>query len=103
MDRYLVDFDDIGWESPMEGVRHKVREEHGRKLRLVEYSREMEPHWCARGHTGMILEGTFEIEFRDGKRLFRKGDGVHIPDGDEHSHRAVVLSEVVRAVFVEDS
>ena len=66
-----------------------------------QYYREMEPHWCDRGHVGMILEGTLEIEFRDGKLTFSRGDGVFIPEGAEHSHRAVVVSEVVRAVFIE--
>lgn len=71
-------------------------------LRLVEYSDEVAPHWCAKGHIGIILDGRFEIEFQDGKRIFEPGDGVFIPGGDTHKHRATALSKVVKAVFIED-
>jgi len=87
----------------MDGVRHKVFPFQGRRLRLVEYSSEFEPHWCERGHVGQILEGRFQIEFNDGTEVFKAGDGVAIPDGPEHRHRATVLSGIVRALFVEEA
>jgi quercetin dioxygenase-like cupin family protein len=99
---YKVDFEQMDWESPVAGIRHKVKQAGGLKLRLVEYSTEMEPHWCSRGHTGIILRGDFEIEFDGEKHVFRPGDGVMIPSGEEHRHRARVLKDVVRAVFVEE-
>ena len=102
MDPYRIDFREIMWESPVAGVRHKVRRMGSRRLRLVEYSPEMEPHWCAKGHAGMILEGEFAIEFATGEQIFKRGDGVFIPDGEGHSHRARALTDVVRAIFVED-
>jgi mannose-6-phosphate isomerase-like protein (cupin superfamily) len=102
MMEYRVDFETIEWESPMAGVRHKVKKIGARQIRLVEYSREMEPHWCEKGHYGYILEGTCEIEFETGTRLFEPGDGVFIPDGAEHKHRAKNLTDVVKVVFVED-
>ncbi|MHC4707131.1 MAG: hypothetical protein ACYS8I_08610, partial [Planctomycetota bacterium] len=41
--------------------------EGGRKLRLVEFSKEfVEPDWCSRGHIGYVLEGQMEVNF-DGK------------------------------------
>jgi len=46
-------------------------------------------------------EGTFEIEFNEGTQVFEQGDGVMIPAGDEHRHRAKALTDVVRAIFVE--
>jgi mannose-6-phosphate isomerase-like protein (cupin superfamily) len=63
----------------------------------------MEPHWCERGHAGLILEGQFQIEFADGTEVFNAGDGIAIPHGSEHRHRATVLSSPVRAVFVEEA
>jgi uncharacterized cupin superfamily protein len=72
-------------------------------LRLVEYAYEMEPHWCDRGHLGYLIEGRFEIEFANGLWVFQAGDGVTIPNGHENRHRARVLTDVVRAVFVEDA
>ena len=100
---YRVDFDGLEWIDVFPGVRHKIHLEGGRTLRLVEYAADMPPHWCERGHAGVILEGCFEIEFDDGTRVFEAGDGVFIPDGAEHRHRARVLGDtVVVAVFVED-
>ncbi len=87
----------------MDGVRHKIFQFQDKKLRLVEYSSDMEPHWCDRGHVGYILDGQFQIEFNDGVRVFNAGDGVVIPDGPDHKHRATVLSKVVRAIFIEDA
>ena len=101
MSSYRIDFDALEWESPMPGVRHKVVVVGDVKLRLVEYTVRMEPHWCTVGHTGQILAGTFEIEFADGVCMFEPGDGVLIPSGDEHRHMARAVSQVVRALFVE--
>ncbi len=100
---YRVDFESAPWDSPMPGVRHKVVEHGGRRLRLVEYTDEMEPHWCEKGHVGFILQGQFEIGFGDGTSVFGPGDGVFIPSGKEHRHMARVLSGPVRALFVEDA
>lgn len=100
---YRCDFESIQWTTPMAGVRHKLFPFEGRRLRLVEYSSEFEPHWCERGHAGQILEGRFQIEFDDGTEIFHAGDGIAIPDGPEHRHRATVLSGIVRALFVEDA
>ena len=49
MTGYRVDFESLPWEEPMPGVRHKFVSQGGEKLRLVEYSNSMEPHWCDRG------------------------------------------------------
>lgn len=100
---YQIDFDALEWESPIPGVRHKIAARGPTILRLVEYSREMAPHWCQKGHVGYILEGRFEIEFADGTRVFEPGDGVFIPSGEKHKHKARVLTEVVTAVFVEEA
>jgi len=102
MTKYLVDFSSLEWESPMEGVRQKALVDNGKRLRMVEYSQKMPQHWCEKGHFGYILEGSLEIEFDSGAHLFKEGNGVFIPDGAAHKHRARVLSEVVRVIFVED-
>jgi ethanolamine utilization protein EutQ (cupin superfamily) len=103
LDTYKIPFEKIEWKSTISGVRHKVYSDGSRVLRLVEYSDEMEPHWCAKAHIGLILEGEFEIEFHGGKSIFKTGDGVFIPSGEEHKHRARVLTGVVKAIFVEES
>jgi quercetin dioxygenase-like cupin family protein len=99
---YRVAFDRIPWDSPMKGLRCKVRKHGPRQLRLVEYSKDLEPHWCENGHIGYILDGRFEITFDVGAAVFNPGDGIFIPPGVEHRHMGRVLSDVVRVIFVED-
>lgn len=103
MKNYRVSFASLVWEHVMDGVRQKTVTGGGKKLRLVEYTKAMPPHWCEKGHCGYILRGRFEIEFVDGIRVFGKGDGLFIPRGKNHKHRARALSKVVKAVFVEDA
>jgi quercetin dioxygenase-like cupin family protein len=86
----------------MKGLRFKAFQHQGRQLRLVEYTKEMELHWCERGHIGYILEGQFEIRFDGEMQIYNAGDGVFIPSGKEHRHMGKVLTDVVRAVFVEE-
>ncbi len=100
--QYKINFNDVKWQSPIEGVNAKAVNYNKKQLRLIEYSNQMEPHWCSRGHYGMILEGEMEIEFNTATVLFQAGDGVFIPDGEEHRHKARVLTEVVKVIFVED-
>ena len=87
----------------MPGVRHKVYRVETRILRFVEYSRDMTPHWCPKGHIGHIVEGRVAIEFKNGTEHFSSGDALFIPPGPEHAHRAIPITEVVTALFVEDA
>jgi quercetin dioxygenase-like cupin family protein len=103
MSKYKVEFSPIGWDSPIDGVRQKVAVSFGKKLRLVEYSKTMPLHWCDKGHFGYIQEGRLEIEFEGETHVFEAGDGVCIPGGTKHKHRARVLSDVAKVFFVEDA
>ena len=102
-EQYKIPFESLTWEVPADGVRFKAYERDGRKLRLVEFSREfVEPDWCTKGHIGYILEGQMELDF-DGKVIvFGPGDGVFIPAGREHKHKGRVLTDKVTAILVED-
>jgi quercetin dioxygenase-like cupin family protein len=99
---YKIDFASIQWETPMKGVRHKVMKQGDRQLRLVEYAKDLEPHWCEKGHIGYVLEGQLEITFEKERVVYGQGDGVFIPSGSEHKHMGKVLSDFVRVMFVED-
>jgi quercetin dioxygenase-like cupin family protein len=104
MDQYKVDFKSIQWESPADGVRFKAYEQGGKKLRLVEFSKEfVEPDWCAKGHIGYILEGQIEIDFGGKAIVFSSGDGLFIPTGEEHKHKGQVLTDKVKAILVEEA
>ena len=99
---YKADFEAMKWEKPLKGMQCKRVLHHGRQLRLVEYTPEMEPHWCDKGHVGMVLSGEMEIEFPDDTIHYKTGDGVFLPAGWDHRHRARILTDTVRVIFVED-
>ena len=103
MDKYKIDFKALPWETPAVGVRFKAYEQDGRKLRFAEFTKEfVEADWCTKGHIGYILDGRMEIDF-DGKViLFGPGDGLFIPAGDKHKHKAKVLTDKLIIILVED-
>lgn len=98
---YKIHFDQIEWETPITGVRHKYTDFNGQGIRLVEYSKEMSLHWCEKGHFGYLLSGTMAIEFTNGEIIYNEGDGILIPEGAEHKHKGRVLSEKALAFFLE--
>ena len=102
MSQHKIDFASIPWQAPIPGARSKSVVQGNRRLRLAEYTKKMQPHWCEKGHIGYILDGQFEIRFESEVLVFEPGDGVFIPAGRDHRHMARALSEVVRAVFVEE-
>jgi len=99
--QYKIEFDQLEWTSPIKGVRHKYIDQDGLRLRLVEYTKEMPLHWCEKGHYGYVIQGEIEIECGNERRIFKTGDGVFLPDGADHRHRAKVLSEPVLIFFME--
>ncbi|MBI5252115.1 MAG: cupin domain-containing protein [Desulfomonile tiedjei] len=104
MNTYKVDFGSTPWDSPAPGVRVKIHKLEARQLRLVEFSSEFVEHdWCRRGHIGYVLEGQLQIEFQGRQVTFGPGDGLFIPAGDDHRHKAKVLTGAVRLILVEDA
>jgi quercetin dioxygenase-like cupin family protein len=99
--KYKVDFEELSWETPLEGVRHKISDQVNIRTRLVEYDRTMPPHWCEKPHYGIVLEGIFEIEFDSGTVRYEKGDGLFLPAGREHRHRARTITDKVLIFFIE--
>jgi hypothetical protein len=100
--QYKIDFSALNSEIPMPGVSNKSTKLLDKKIRLVEYTQDMPQHWCSKGHIGYMIEGEMEIEFETGKIIFNKGDGLFIPDGDEHKHKAKLLSKKAVLFFVEN-
>ena len=103
MEQCRIDFASMEWETAAPGVKFKAYEQGWRKLRLVEFSKEfVEPDWCRKGHIGYILEGQVEIDFDGEVIVFKPGDGVFIPAGEEHKHKGKVLTDIVKLISVED-
>ncbi len=86
----------------MPGLRCKAQSLDGHQLRLAVFARDMPPHWCERGHIGLILDGRFEIHFDDQTIVYETGNGLWIPAGAAHRHMAVSLTESVTAIFWEE-
>ena len=101
MSSYRVDFNALPWQAGVKGLRFKDSSQHGTVLRVVEYTRDMEPHWCAKGHVGYVLEGRLEVKFKGEVVIYGEGEGVFIPSGEDHEHMGRALTDVVRMVFVE--
>jgi len=100
---YRLVFQDLPWSESPERMRSKTVDLGGVQLRLVEFGRDIDhPDWCTKGHVGYVLDGVMEIEFEAGPVIFRAGDGINIPSGDEHRHRPKAQSDIVRLIFFED-
>jgi quercetin dioxygenase-like cupin family protein len=100
---FKVDFDVLEWQSPLPGARFKVHREGSRQICLVEFTTEfVEPHWCEKGHIGLVLSGTLEVDFQGTLETYGEGSGIFIPAGVGSAHKARSQTPVVRLVLVEE-
>jgi quercetin dioxygenase-like cupin family protein len=62
------------------------------RVRMVEYSPGyFADHWCSKGHVLLCLEGSLDLEIRDGERqVLSAGQSYHVGDGDP-PHRSGTL------------
>jgi quercetin dioxygenase-like cupin family protein len=98
-----IDFDALDWQSPLSGARVKVHREGTKQIRLVEFTSEfVEPDWCEKGHIGLVLSGTLELDFAGHIVRYPEGSGIFIPPGSSTAHKARSVTQVVRLVLVED-
>jgi len=101
MDAGRVLFESLDWQSPAPGLRFKVYRSGNKQMRLLEHSQEfVEPDWCVKAHTGLVLKGELEIDFNGRVVLFPEGSGLFIPAGEKHKGRPVTSS--VLLFLVED-
>jgi quercetin dioxygenase-like cupin family protein len=102
-EHHRVEFDSMPWESPAPGVRFKKCERQDRQLRLVEFTKEfVETGWCTKGHAGYVLEGAIAVDFHGEDVVFLAGDGLFIPPGSEHRHKARAITDSVTLVLVDE-
>lgn len=91
MEDYLVNFKDMEWQCPANGIRYKVFVNGNQRIRLVEFSEGfVEEEWCTKGHAGYVLEGSLTTNFNGSLITHKKGDICFIPEGEENKHKAVV-------------
>ena len=103
MGKYLIDFENISWESPYLGQRQKAYVEGNQRIRLVELSEEYaEEEWCEKEHLGYVLEGRIRIIFNGKSVTFNEGDGIFISKGEENRHKGrIAKGEKALMIFVE--
>ena len=88
---HLIDFKNMNWESPATGVRYKAYIRNNPKIRLAEFTEEfIEADWCTKRHIGYIIEGSISIDFNGIVINYRADNGLFIPEGEEHKHKAEV-------------
>jgi hypothetical protein len=94
---FKVDFDSLAWQPSSTSARYKVHREGARQLRLVEFTSEfVEPHWCEKGHIGLVLTGTLEIDFGGQLVWYSAGSGIVISPGPSSAHKARPVTPIVR-------
>ncbi len=100
---HRVDFESVPWQAPAPGVRFKAYEHNGRRLRVAEFTKEfVETDWCVNGHVGYVLEGVIEVDFHKRQEVFLAGDGLFIPPGNEHGHKARAVTNSVTLILVDE-
>ena len=101
---YRVAFAEENWEPAFDGTARAKRLARGGKVfRLLELTpASSHPHWCEKGHAGVLLEGALEIEF-DGETVrYAAGDALMIPDGAADRHRPRALSGRALLFLIEE-
>ena len=100
---FRVDFDGVDWQHAGTGCRFKAIVRGNRQMRLLEFTPEfVEADWCAKAHTGIVLQGELEIDFRGKVERFPEGSGICIPAGPTGAHKARAASDRVTLFLVEN-
>ena len=101
---FRIDFDKLAWESPHRGVQFKAFRREGKQLRLVEFTREYsEPHWCEKGHFGIVLSGELEINFKGQIVRYPEGSAIFIPSGPASGHKARAVTSIAKLFLVDET
>jgi quercetin dioxygenase-like cupin family protein len=99
---YRIPFSEMAGDSPAPFVSAKAVTAGSHRLRVVEFRRGFEEiEWCRLSHTGYVLEGRLRLAFPAQEVVLQAGDGLHIPLGDAHRHKAMPLSDRVLLVLFD--
>jgi hypothetical protein len=99
---YRIPFPEMAEDSPAPYVAAKAVTAGTHRLRLVEFRHGFEElDWCRLAHTGYVIEGRLRLTFPRQEVVVQAGDGLHIPLGDAHRHKATPLTERVLLVLFD--
>jgi quercetin dioxygenase-like cupin family protein len=91
INNHKINFDSIEWTIADTGVRYKAFIHGNQRLRLVEFSDGFfEQDWCVYGHAGIVLDGSFSIDFNGNVERYSSGDVIFIPSGEPDKHKAIL-------------
>lgn len=91
------------WEISTVGIKAKVFEKDGKRVRWLELERGLQhPEWCVTGHIGYVVEGELEIDFNGRIVKYSAGDALFISSGDAEKHIPKPISEKVILFMVEE-
>ena len=91
LNSHQVIFDTLDWIHAGVGVRYKSVVHNRQRLRLVEFSEGfIEQDWCLQGHAGIVLDGSFALDFNGNVERYAQGDIIFIPSGESDKHKAIL-------------
>ena len=95
-------------EAPLEpeapGIASEAIEISGVRWAAVRYEPGvLREEWCEEGHSGYVVEGTIEYEFREGHEsiALSPGEGFTLPDGADGAHRGRAGADGVRLFLID--
>ena len=101
MEHNRILFESMEWQDIAPGLRVKIFRSGNRQMRLLEHAQAfVEPDWCVKAHTGLVLKGELEVDFQGRLVHFPEGSGLLIPAGEKHKGRPITPS--VLLFLVED-
>lgn len=105
MEKLIKSLTDVEWTVPEQGVKEKRIVLGGKVVRLLQIDGKYESNeWCETGHTGYVLEGSFDLDINGEMNTLNKGSVFFVEGGKfEHRHIPTVHDgEKVRLLLVED-
>jgi quercetin dioxygenase-like cupin family protein len=88
---YRIEFDKMLWDESVEGARIKSFISGNQQVRIVKFSEDfVEQDWCQKGHVGYVIDGKFSIDYNGTLELYKKGDIIFIPEGEQSKHKTIL-------------
>ena len=98
MSKKRIDFSNLEWETPSNGVRQKLFLKGDQRIRLLRfYDDFFEKDWCINGHIGYVTDGEMTVDFNGEIVSYKKGDGLWIESGEYSKHKV----SISKGKFVE--
>lgn len=89
--KWKILFKQIPWEVTRPGLKEKVVEHEGHRLRLLHFNEEFkELDWCRNGHIGYVINGSMDVDFGDCRMTYGAGEGIWIEAGEEEKHKVLI-------------